>query len=140
MWPKTFKGRLQEWNRLRASVKHQQLDRALMNINNFWFKAPWSPYYLHWDDQKFWPDPWQLLNENIYCDIARGLGILYTIAFVEHPRIADARLIMTPDKHNIIIIEPGKYTLNWEANQLLNKNLNTRAVKILTVQEVRNQY
>jgi hypothetical protein len=140
MWPRNFKDRLQHWHRLRTSVQHQKLDRALNNINNFWFGAPWSAYYLHWDDQKVWPNPWQLLNENIYCDIARGLGILYTIAFIEHPEIQDAKLISTTDKHNIITVEPGKYTLNWEPNQLLNKNLSTKTVRALTLREVQDQY
>lgn len=140
MWHTNFKDRLLEWNRLRAFVQQQNLKSALLAINRYWFKCPWSAYYLHWDDKKIWPDPWQLLNENIYCDLARGLGILYTIAFVEHPEIQSAELILTPENHNLVLVEPGKYILNWEASQLLNKSLNTKKNKSLTLQEVRERY
>jgi hypothetical protein len=30
-----------------------------------------------------WPDPWQLLSDDVYCEVARGLGILYTITLLD---------------------------------------------------------
>lgn len=140
MWRLTFKDRLHEWHRLRNSVQTRDLQTALYTVNNFWFKAPWTAYYLHWDDQALWPNPWQLLNENIFCDVARGLGILYTITLMEHPRITSADLILTADKHTLVTVTPGKYILNWEPNQVLNNSLNVKPVRRLTLQEVRKKY
>jgi hypothetical protein len=99
------------------------LEHALNAINVWWFGAPWRPYYLHWDDQDTWPDPWQLLNDNVYCELARGLGILYTITLLERADIESADLILTESGHNLVQVNDSKYILNWEKDTVVNNNL-----------------
>ena len=77
MWHKQFGDRLAAWNQLRNQSLNQPVETALANINAWWFDTPWIPYHLHWDERANWPDPWQLLEDNIYCDIAKCLGIVY---------------------------------------------------------------
>jgi hypothetical protein len=98
------------------------LESALKAINIWWFGAPWRPYYLHWDDQAGWPDPWQLLSDDIYCDLARGLGILYTITLLDRADMVPAELILTQDGSNLVQVAKEKYILNWESNCILNTN------------------
>ena len=95
MWPIDFASRLESWNQLRDSCQTLPIDQALTTINNWWFNVPWKPYYLHWDDQQDWPDPWQLLSDNYYCDLARALGILYTITLLDRADLMPAELILT---------------------------------------------
>jgi hypothetical protein len=95
----------------------------LEDINSWWFYAPWRPYYLHWDDQNTWPDPWQLLSDDIYCEVARGLGILYTVTLLDRADLAPASLILTADGTNLVQVGREKYILNWEANTVVNTNL-----------------
>ena len=122
MWPQTFDTRLQSWNLLRNQCENLPLELALSNINHWWFNSPWRPYYLHWDDQMTWPDPWQLLSDNIYCEVARGLGILYTITLLNRADITPASLVLTEDGHNLVLAATEKYILNWENNCIVNTN------------------
>lgn len=127
MWPKNFADRLESWNQLRTTAQTLPLPEALTAINQWWFTSPWKSYYLHWDDQPIWPDPWQLLNDNIYCDLARGLGILYTISLLDRADMAPADLILTDDGYNLVQVAKEKYILNWEPDSIVNT---FQAVKI----------
>jgi hypothetical protein len=75
---------------------------------------------LHWDDQKTWPDPWQLLSDDIYCELARGLGMLYTITLLDRADLAPAELILTQDDVNLVQVAKEKYILNWSADSVVN--------------------
>jgi hypothetical protein len=126
MWPQTFGARLESWNLLRNQCENLPLDSALEQINRWWFATPWRPYYLHWDDQATWPDPWQLLSDDVYCDLARGLGILYTITLLERKDFEPARLVLTESGHNLVLVPKTKYILNWERDSVVNNNLDLK--------------
>jgi len=121
MWPATFEQRLHAWGVLRESIRYAPLPQALADINAWWFHAPWRAYHLHWDDQVVWPDPWQLLSDNLYCDLARGLGILYTITMLDRPDLQDLLLAET-EQGNLVLDQDRKYILNWDSEQVLNIN------------------
>ena len=122
MWHPTFEQRLAAWTQLRSQCTAGSVDQVLAQINAWWFDTPWRAYHLHWDDQATWPDPWQLLDDNLFCSLARGLGILYTIAMIDHPDIQDAELIDT-GSDNLVLVSKKKYILNWDRQQVLNINL-----------------
>ena len=119
MWPAQFETRLQGWNDLRSICLGLGVDNCLQRINIFWMSSPWQPYYLHWDDQKTWPDPWQLLSDNVYCDLARSLGIVYTILLLERTDIGSVEIAET-DRGNLVQVSGGKYILNWHPDEILN--------------------
>jgi hypothetical protein len=122
MWCSTFEQRLAAWNSLRDRVRDQPKPYALEEINIWWQQTPWRAYHLHWDDRQDWPDPWQLLSVNIYCDLARGLGILYTITVLDRDDMQDAELIET-EQGNLVQLDGGKYILNWGRDLGVNTNL-----------------
>ena len=122
MWHKTFAERLESWNNLRNETQTGDLDSALQKINAWWFQTPWIPYHLHWDDRPTWPDPWQLLSDNLFCGLARGLGIMYTIAILDRPDLQDVVLVET-DSDNLVQIGQRKYILNWDPDQIVNISL-----------------
>ena len=122
IWPVTFSTRLESWNQLRDQTQNLPLEVALGDINAWWFNCPWKPYYLHWDDLPNWPDPWQLLSDDVYCEVARGLGILYTITLLERADMAPADLILTEDGTNLVLVAKEKYILNWESDSIVNTN------------------
>lgn len=140
MWPVTFEQRLQSWHDLRSRAERQTLPAALTQINQWWYSTPWRPYYLHWDDLPTWPDPWQLLSDNIYCEVARGLGILYTCSFIQHPELMSAELVLTADGHNLVQVNAGKYILNWNPDTIVNNNLEVKITRHLTQGQVQQQY
>ena len=140
MWPADFATRLEAWNNLRTQTQNLSVESTLATINNWWFNVPWKPYYLHWDDQQTWPDPWQLLSDNYYCDLARALGILYTISLLDRADMADARLVLTEDGSNLVLVAKEKYILNWDRDTIVNTNQAVKIKKQYTQEEVKKQY
>lgn len=140
MWPNTFALRLESWNSLRDSCQTLPLEQALEAINTWWFNVPWKPYYLHWDDQSTWPDPWQLLSDNHYCDLARGLGILYTITLLDRADLTSAELVLTEEGDNLVLVEKLKYILNWDKDTIVNTIQAVNIKKQYTQEAVKKQY
>lgn len=140
MWPGEFQARLHAWHQLRLACADLSVDHALDLINQWWFRSPWTAYHLHWDDLADWPDPWQLLSDNFYCDVARGLGMLYTITLLDRGDMTSASLVLTADDRNLVLADQSKYILNWKADDIVNTNLAVDIRRQYTQQEVRQQY
>jgi len=121
MWPRTFAERLASWNQLRNQAATADLETALRQINSWWFQTPWRAYHLHWDDRDSWPDPWQLLSDDIYCPLARALGIMYTITLLDREDLQDAVLVEVASD-NLVLVHKKKYILNWDTDTILNIN------------------
>jgi hypothetical protein len=122
MWPRDFSERLESWAQLRQQCQTLDSEPALTKINAWWFQTPWTAYHLHWDDQADWPDPWQLLSDNQYCPVARGLGIMYTIAMLAREDLQDAQMIEY-QSDNLVLVSQEKYILNWDPDQVVNISL-----------------
>lgn len=140
MWPRTFELRLDAWANLRQQLQALPAQQALTQINSWWFQTPWRAYHLHWDDQTDWPDPWELLSDNIYCDVARGLGILYTISLLNHADLTDAELVLTNEGHNLVLVCQRKYILNWDTDTIVNTNRKLEIKRCLTQHQVQQKY
>ena len=140
MWPDTFGDRLTSWNQLRNHTQALPVEHALEQINQWWFQTPWRPYYLHWDDMPTWPDPWQLLNDNVYCDLARALGILYTISLLDRADLTDATLVLSQDGHNLVMVDKSKYILNWNPDTVVNTSQTIEIHRQLSQSQIKQQY
>jgi hypothetical protein len=137
MWPTTFDARLASWTQLRDHCYAIPIKSALETINQWWFRAPWQPYYLHWDDQPTWPDPWQLLSDNVYCDLARGLGILYTVSLLDRADTADLELVLTEEGDNLVLVAKEKYILNWRSDNVVNTFQEVKIRRHLKQQQIK---
>ena len=137
MWPQTFADRLEAWAELRDRCQALDLESVLIAINSWWSISPWLPYYLHWDDQPSWPDPWQLLSDNVYCDLARALGILYTISLLDRADMADAELVLTDDGSNLVLVAKEKYILNWNPDSIVNNKPKAKTIRQLTQYQIK---
>ena len=140
MWPATFAGRLESWYSTRQQCHTLSVESALETVNSWWSNTPWQPYYLHWDDLATWPDPWQLLNDNVYCDLARGLGILYTISLLDRADLEDATLVLTKDGYNLVLVDKSKYILNWNTDIIVNTNQEIKINRQLKQSQIKQQY
>lgn len=132
MWQRDYQARLESWVGLRERCQSQKIADCLQSINHWWQTSPWQPYYLHWDDRLAWPDPWQLLADNVYCDVARALGMLYTVALLERSDCADACMVQT-QQGNLVLVAGGKYVMNWLPDSVVN--IPSQEIKIQTVLE-----
>ena len=116
--------RLRAWHNLKEKLsKNHTIEQICIEVDDFWQKCPLKNHYLHPDDIDIWPNPWELLKDNDYCYYARALGIIYTllllginnIDFIEAKDYNDNDVIL-------VLVENGKYTLNWWPNSVLNIN------------------
>lgn len=118
MWPATTELRFMEWRRLRDNLAHQSTPDALGLVNDWWFQAPMVNCSISWHDQESWPGPWQLLVQDGWCDLARCLGITYTLMMSSSNQLHIE--IVETDLTNLVLVESGKYILNWCPGQVLN--------------------
>jgi len=115
--------RLRSWREFRSSLNLLPLEEALVQTAEFWADAPFVPYNLDPDDLTTWPDPWELLEENVYCDLAKCLGIVYTILLTDHTTELEIRVYKdskTGHEYNLAWIDQGKYILNMIDGELVN--------------------
>jgi hypothetical protein len=81
-------------------------------------------HYLHPVDIDNWPDPWQLLDDNLYCPYARALGMIYTLVMLG---ISDIDLIEGTDYNSVdvvlVVVDNAKYVLNYWPNTVVNNKL-----------------
>ena len=122
---------------MRSTAQTLPLESALATINVWWFDVPWRPYYLHWDDQPTWPDPWQLLSDNVYCDLAKALGILYTISLLDRADMADAELVLAEDGSNLVLVAKEKYILNWNKDSIVNNKQKVKTIRQLQQHQIK---
>lgn len=136
-----FDYRLREWKNLRLIIRGEKLDLACVHVDNWWQQAPLINHHLHWADSNSWPDPWTILNENIYCTLTRAIGMCYTLLLSD---IVDTKLIIGVDQnceeHNLVIVGHAKYILNYWPNSVLSTNLNDfTIVREISLDNIKNQ-
>lgn len=123
-WNLRSSDRLTEWRDFRREISDKSLEQALTDVCALWSTAPYVTYYLAPDDPLSWPDPWTLLAENYYCDLAKSLGMLYTLYFTGH-KTANMSLRIYYDykdknRYNVLWVEQGKYILNYWPYEIVN--------------------
>ena len=127
--------RLSRWKAIRQSIDILPLDQACKKTVEFWEACPFIPFYLSADDIKNWPDPWQLIEENYYCDLAKALGIVYTLYLTRHGSVIDPEIRVYYDpktkySYHIAYLCQGKYVLNLIEGEVVNKEHINQSLKL----------
>ena len=115
MWVIKFEDRLKSWVDLRESINNCQPDQLLSQIAMWWSHAPLINNAIHWQDINNWPNPWDLLANNRFCDLALALGMSYTILMLDDLRLNIELAQVTNDQgtsFNVVLINDGEYILN----------------------------
>lgn len=118
--------RLHGWKKFRSKIDQLTLEEALDQTQNFWRSCPFIPFYLDVNDLDSWPNPWQLIEENYYCDLAKVLGIVYTLHLSAHGKNLEPEIRLYYDSKNkhtyhIAYFCRGKYVLNLIEGEVVNK-------------------
>ena len=81
MFYEKFEVRLQSWSSLRQELESHldPIDRVI----RFWNQAPLGARTCDPYDRSSWPDPWELIAENDYCDFTKMLAIYYTLSLTD---------------------------------------------------------
>jgi hypothetical protein len=129
------KDRLSEWKSFRHKLNQITLSAAIVNTQQLWQSCPFIPFYLDPDTPQTWPDPWQLMVENYYCDIAKTLGIIYTLHLTVHtnqlyPELRTYIDTKTRYHYHIAYLCHGKYVLNLTEGEVVNKEHINQQLKL----------
>ena len=119
MWETNFEERLADWFNLRQAAQQLTQPAQLQLINDWWYQAPVVPRVINWTQEDTWPNPWDLLNNKGYCELARALGIVYTIMLLEPQQYTDLKIVFN-GQDNLVLVDQGKYILNWAPGEMLN--------------------
>jgi hypothetical protein len=116
-----YEARLRAWATLREKVQQLPVDQKCIEIDRFWQRVPLMGHYLHTDFINDWPDPWQLISDNLYCYYGRALGIIYTLLLTGTKNI---ELIEAKDDNNndvvLVLVENAKYVMNYWPDTVVN--------------------
>lgn len=128
MWNLTPDERLREWRQFRIDIGKDTVESAMQRVAHLWSYAPYVTHYLVADLVTDWPDPWTLVHENTYCDLAKTLGMFYTLYLCDHYRSSirdlEIRIYKNTDTHdvvNLVWANRGKYILNLVFDTVVNK-------------------
>jgi len=124
--------RISEWRQFRNTIQNLDRDEMLNKTAKLWAKAPIVNHYLESDNSDNWPDPWVLISENMYCDIAISLGIFYTLFLTERFDKRDLEVVIYKDtsgfKSAVVVAE--KYGLNIYPQQPVNTSTLFKELKV----------
>lgn len=77
-----FENRLAEWKKLRIVLG--QSSSPVSDAISFWNNVPTAKRNIDPYDQSTWPDPWEMIEENSYCEFTKLLAVAYTLVFTSH--------------------------------------------------------
>ena len=117
MWPVGYEECLQSWVQLRQDCTNKPFQEQLNQIAGWWGHAPQAKHAVHWHDKENWPNPWELLADNSYDELAIALGISYTILMIDSinttVELAQAKDSSLSDSY-IVLVDDRKYILNYD--------------------------
>lgn len=128
--------RLKIWKDFRDNLEvsaNPFLDVALL-----WSRAPFVSKYLDPFNPKSWPDPWKLILDNRFDDLAIALGMLYTIQLTK--RFKDDRfeihMAMSEKEKQYVLVVNNSVVLNWNPRAVTSTTeMPVETIKIWTAGE-----
>jgi len=126
MWALTPEERLISWREFRNDISKLSKEEAIQDTATLWSTCPISTQYLAQDLIDDWPDPWSLMHDNCYDDIAITLGMVYTLALADDI-FNDVEIHMltnrgTGEEFHTAWFENGKYIINYEYGAVVSSN------------------
>mgnify|MGYP003645654550 CR=1 FL=1 len=136
MWNLDTQARLSAWFDFREKICVLPIKEAVDMTNECYAV----------DQPSDWPDPWQLVVDNHYDDIAKALGMLYTITLSHKDTNGEIRCYRDHNRShdfNLAWIADGKYVLNYDLGVRVNTELEqisqASIITICTKEELFNE-
>jgi hypothetical protein len=133
--------RLKNWYSLRKTIENSDIKTICVEVDKWWQQAPLVSHYLHPHDIDNWPDPWELLFENTYCEVARALGMCYTLSLIG---VNDIELVLarndTAEDVVLVLVDNAKYILNYWPNTVISNSLTDfKIVDTLDIKKIKDK-
>ncbi len=136
MWTLRSDDRLKEWKAFRKMIGDLPFDEAVAKTVHLWSYAPFINHYLDHSEPKDWPTPWELLSDNNYDDVAKALGMLYTLHLSKHGASHKFKLLKVKassglENYNLVSIDDEKYILNYTFDEVISKTQIDTEVEVI---------
>lgn len=96
MFNLTFEKRMRSWRDFRQGLETSE--DPIQETIDYWRTAPLVNIAADPYDQKNWPDPWEMIQENNYCPFVKILAILYTLQLTDRFSQSKFEIHITQDK------------------------------------------
>jgi len=98
MFDKKFEDRMSLWREFRDML--EVCDDPIQTAIDFYNQAPATTLAIDPYTQSTWPDPWQLLEENVYCKFVKILAICYSLQLTDRLSTCKFEINITRDNKN----------------------------------------
>lgn len=116
--------RIREWAAFRKEMQTKPFEEAIFETVKLWSYAPIINQCMDYTDSSTFPDPWELLEDSGYDELAKCLGIMYTLYLSGHNEHTYEVVIglENGEYRYIVSVDNGKYVLNYDWMEIVNKN------------------
>lgn len=108
--------RLTKWKEFRTELETSE--SPLEKVAELWSKAPFVSPFLNPQNITEWPDPWHLVLDNRYDQLAIVLGMLYTVKLSQRFIDAHCEIHTSIDSNknelDFFLVIDKKYALNYD--------------------------
>lgn len=113
--------RLVWWREFRNNLETTQT--PFEEVINLWNSAPFVSDFLNYNDTKHWPDPWHLIIDGKYDQLALCLGMLYTIKLTQRFNNSYCEIHMSisgqKEEPLFFLIIDNRFVLNYDYGKLI---------------------
>lgn len=134
MFNKPFEERLVIWKKFREQLEDS--DTPIQDCIDFFKDAPLVNIQADAYDRSTWPDPWQMIEENFYCDFVKILAICYTLQLTDRFSHSNFEIHITQDQKRseinyLIILD--EWIIDCAMNTVIDKSKLSKDIKITKV-------
>lgn len=116
--------RLAKWKKIREDLESSE--NPFQIVADTWSRAPFVNPYLDPKNPIKWPDPWHLILDDRYDDLAIALGMLYTLKLTQRFMNLYCEIHMSMSAANndkmFFLVADNKYVLNLFPKEVLKLN------------------
>ncbi len=116
--------RLTKWKEIRDEI--ETATDPLTLVAELWARAPLVNPFLEPTNPDSWPDPWHLVLDDRYDDLAIVIGMLYTIKLTQRFMDSDCEIHMSVRDEKLdpefFLIVDGRLVLNIEPRKVVDKS------------------
>ena len=131
MFDKSYVERIKAWRTFRLTL--EETISPFEDTIEFWNNAPLSSIAADPYDKTTWPTPWEMIEENRYCDFTKILAIYYTLQLTDRFSSSRFEIHITIDEKESVI----RYLLfvdNLTIGYYYNKSIDATDLPMLKCQ------
>jgi hypothetical protein len=123
MFDKTYEDRLAAWADFRSTLESSK--DPIQDTIDYFNKAPLVNIQTDPYASSTWPDPWELIKENIYCPFVKILAICYTLQLTDVLSKVNYEIHITHDQEKsstYYLLYVGKQVVGFTESTHVYKN------------------